>query len=173
MLLLLTWIGACGLLVEATIIEKALLGLLRLDLIWRLKIFESREIRRFHCTFTGQNHCENMSFVTLLFRSQIKLTDHFSNICKVYSLLVGQEKQSVTLVNDFKILDFPFGSSKDRGSYSFRGKNIRGVKNLVVEDFPFGSSQDRGSYSFRGKNIRGVKNLVVEVEEPKFAHIRV
>ncbi|CAI8584986.1 unnamed protein product [Vicia faba] len=129
MLLLLTWIGACGLLVEATIIEKALLGLISLYIYWTKP-----------------------------------LREHV--ICDITF-------QSVTLVNDFKILDFPFGSSKDRGSYSFRGKNIRGVKNLVVEDFPFGSSQDRGSYSFRGKNIRGVKNLVVEVEEPKFAHIRV
>ncbi|XP_050897649.1 uncharacterized protein LOC127104508 [Lathyrus oleraceus] len=58
-------------------------------------------------------------------RSQIMLMDPLPNICKVYSLLVQQERQFIVPIDESKLLAFPATQSQCRGNSSFRGKGSR------------------------------------------------
>lgn len=59
-------------------------------------------------------------------RSQIMLMVLIPNICKVYSLLVQQEKQIILPLDELKLIAFPNNQSQGRGKSMFRGKITRG-----------------------------------------------
>lgn len=59
-------------------------------------------------------------------RSQIMLMVLIPNICKVYSLLVQQEKQIILPPDELKWIAFPNNQSQGRGKSMFRGKITRG-----------------------------------------------
>jgi hypothetical protein len=59
-------------------------------------------------------------------KSQIMLMDPLPSICKVYSLLVQQERQAITPLDDSKLLAVTKSNSYGRGASSNRGRGNRG-----------------------------------------------
>jgi hypothetical protein len=88
-------------------------------------------------------------------RSQIMLMDPLPNICRVYSLLVQQERQAVIPLDESKLLAAANTSYQGRGGSSNRGRGTRGGRSTT------GSGSGRG----RGNRICthcGMTNHVVD-----------
>lgn len=62
----------------------------------------------------------------ILKHTYLNLMDHLPNICKVYSLLVQQERKIVSPIDGSKLVAFPNGQYQGRGTNLFRGKNTIG-----------------------------------------------
>ncbi|MCI00474.1 hypothetical protein A2U01_0021493, partial [Trifolium medium] len=64
-------------------------------------------------------------------RAQIMLMDPLPNICKVYSMLVQQERQSVLPIDESKLLFVPQSHSQGRGNNNSRGRGQRGGRSAA------------------------------------------
>ncbi|GAU44048.1 hypothetical protein TSUD_300180 [Trifolium subterraneum] len=73
-------------------------------------------------------------------RSQIMLKEPLPNIGKVYSLLVQQERQSLLIFDESKVLASPSCPTNGRGSSSSRGRRDRGGKSSYTN----GRGRERG-----------------------------
>ncbi|GAU20316.1 hypothetical protein TSUD_337970 [Trifolium subterraneum] len=87
-------------------------------------------------------------------RSQIMLMDPLPDICKVYSLLVQQERQNVIPIDESKLFAVSNPQYQHNNSHFHQGNSSQGRDNNGNYQHG-GYSQGRGNYSSRGRGNRG------------------